>query len=147
MLADDEERQLPGDTPQETPEAEVAIGDPQGAFLDLVEDGVDQRPLLGMTVFAQDDVGHQLIGGLEDAKGLPRQGGGAAAPCLAEAVFGGGDSVAVEDVHVVAGDRPWQGATDLAEERLYLPSRVTDEFSGYFRLDALKFVVQGGERD
>ena len=52
MLADDEESQSPGDAHQETLEAEVAIGHPQRAFLDQVEDGIDQRPLLGMTVFS-----------------------------------------------------------------------------------------------
>jgi len=76
MFADDEEPQLPGDAQQETLEAEVAVGHPQGAFLDQLEDGIDQGALLGMPVLAQDDVGYQLVGRFEDAKRLTRQGSG-----------------------------------------------------------------------
>ena len=56
---------------------------------------------LGMTVFAQHDVGHQLKGRSEDAQGLPRQGSGAVDSCLAEAVFG------------APADVPWQVAAEL----------------------------------
>ena len=56
-----------------------------------------------MTVFAGENVGHQLIGRFEDAKGFARQGRGAVAPRLDKAMFGGGDVVAVADA---AGRRP-----------------------------------------
>src|SRR4051812_9104571 len=119
MKADDEEPQFPGDAQKETLEAEVAVGHPQRAFLDQLQDGIDQRTLLGMTVSAQDDLAHQLNRRLEDARGLPRQGGGGAVVSrLTEAVSCGGNGVAIEGVHLIAGDWLWQGAADLLDKRL-----------------------------
>src|SRR5215204_2359734 len=115
MLPDDEVTQLLGDAQQETLKTEVAIGHPQSAFLDQGKDGIDQRPFLGMTVFAQDDVGYQLVGRSEDTKRFPRQGSGAVVPCLAKAVLGGGNGVAIEDMHGVAGDWLRQGTTDVLD--------------------------------
>ena len=118
MLADDVESQLLGDAQQKTPEAEVAIGHPQGVFLDEIEDGIDQGPLLGMTILAQDDVSHQLTARVEDAEGLPWQGSRAVVSRFAKAVFAGRDIVAIEDMHLVAWNGLWQGATDLLDQRL-----------------------------
>src|SRR5271154_5385625 len=147
MLADDEEPQLRGDAQQKTLEAEVAIGHPQRVFLDQIEDGIDQGSLLCMTVLAQDDIGHQLIGRFEDAQRLPRQGSGAVVPCLAKAVFAGSDIVAIENMHLVAGNRLWQGTANLLDKGLKLPSRMSDELGGYLGFDALEFVVQRGKRN
>src|SRR4051794_36331108 len=118
MLADDEEPQLLGDAQQKTLEAEVAIGHPQRVFLDQLEDGVNQRPLLSVPVFTPNDVGHQLISRSEDAQGLTRQGGGTVVPGLGQAVFASGDIVAIENMHVVARNRLWQRTTDRLDDRL-----------------------------
>src|SRR5882672_9214998 len=147
MLADDEEPQFPGETQEKPLEAEVAIGHPQRVLLDQIEDGIDQGPLLSMTILAQDDMGHQLIGRLEDAQRLPWQGSGAVAPCLAKAVFAGGDIVTIENMHLVAGNRLGQGPTNLLDKGLEVPSGMTDELSSDCCFDSVEFVVQRGKRD
>ena len=69
-----------------------------------------------MTILTQDDVSHQLTARFEDAEGLPWQGSRAVVSRFARAVFAGRDSVAIEDMHLVAGNGLGQGATDLLDQ-------------------------------
>jgi hypothetical protein len=98
MFAADEAPRLLGDAQQKPLESAVAIGHPQSVFRDQVEDGIDQRPLLGMAVFARDNVGHQLIGRSEDAQRLPRQRSSAVGPGLFQAMFRGSDVIPIQDM-------------------------------------------------
>ncbi len=118
MFADDEEPQLLGDAQQKPLEAEVAIGHPQRACGDQIEDGIDQRPLLGMAIFARDDVRHQLIGWSENAQTLPWQRSAAVCPGLNQAMFLGTDVIAIQDMHLVARNRLGQSTADLLDQGL-----------------------------
>ena len=98
-----------------TPDAEVAVGQPQVTRLNLGDDLVQQGAFLGVAVLAADDVGDQPAGRLEDGQALPRQGGGGLVPGLGQAVLGAREVVAVEDAHAVAGDALGVQAADLID--------------------------------
>ncbi len=100
-----------------------------------------------MTVFAGDEMGHQLIGRTEDAQRLTGQGSGSVVACLGKAMFAGGDTVAIENVHLVARYRLRQDATAVVDQWQQLPSRMSNQLSRYVGLDTLEFVVKRGERD
>ena len=52
-------------------------------------------------------------------------------------MLGGGNTVAIENVHGVAGNRLWESAADLLDQRLQLLGGVSDESGGHGGLDGL----------
>ena len=93
----------PRDPEEEVGRAKVAVGDPEILRRDDLQDLVQQRPFLGMTVFAQDHVGGQHQPGVEDDQRMAGQGPGADRPQLLEPVLGPGEMVAVEDPDAITG--------------------------------------------
>jgi hypothetical protein len=61
--------------------------------------------------------------------------------------FGGGQVIAVEDAHPVAGDDFRQHAAEMLDNRPQTAGRVADQFGGDGVFDALQLVVDGGKRD
>ena len=80
------------------------------------DDLTQQRPLLGMTVLAEDGVDRQHPFGVEDDQGLAGQGPGSHRPQLLDAVLGPGQVVAVEDLDPVA-----------RQQGRHLPAQFLDE--------------------
>ena len=66
----------PGDAEEEAGRAEVAVGDPDLAGPDRLQDLIQQRPLLGVAVLAGEHVGDQHRLRVEHDQGLARQGPG-----------------------------------------------------------------------
>src|ERR1019366_5159472 len=102
---------------QEVPDAEVSVGQPQVAFLDLGDDLVQQGAFLSVAVLTADDVGDESASGFEYGQGLPRQRGSGGVSGLGQAVLGAGEVVAIEDAHAVARNTLGVETTDLLDER------------------------------
>ena len=109
VLSDHEEPVSPRDPEEEIRRAEVAVGDPEVLRRDQRQDLVQQRSLLGMTVFTQHHVGGQHPSGVEDDQRMAGQGSGADRPQLLEPVFGPGEMVAVEEANAITVDFPTVG--------------------------------------
>ena len=98
MLADHEGTATPGDPEEEVGRAEVAVGDPDLAGPDRLQDLIQQRPLLGVAVLAEEHVGGQHRLRVEHDQGVAGQGPGPDGPQLLDPVLGPGQVVAVEDL-------------------------------------------------
>ncbi len=125
--------------------AEVAVRYPHVPGPDLGQDVVQQRPLLGMAVLTRDQVRDQHQCRLQHRQRLARQGRGRLVACLPEAMFRGGEVVAVQDAHAVARHGLGQQAAEVAEYRLQPLRGVAHQFRGDLTFDAAQLVVHGGE--
>src|SRR5262249_3897230 len=146
VLADHEAGPLDVDAEQELEGAEVAVGQPQVAALNQGQDVGQEGAFLGLAVLGEEDGGDGHGGLVEDDQGRAGQGGGPGGAQLLEAVLGGGEVVAVEDLGVVALQPGGQGAQG-ADDGGGAAGGVGDEGGGDGQLQALELVVQGGVGD
>ncbi len=146
VLSDHEETAAPRDPEEEIGRAEVAVGDEEVLGRDDRQDPVQQRSLLGMTVFAQDDVGGQHQPGVEDDQRLAGQGPGADRPQLLEPVLGAGEMVAVEDPDAIAGQPLRPAAAHRVDDRSQPRGHRRDQRRRHGGLGAVELVVDGVDR-
>jgi hypothetical protein len=147
VLADDEGAVATGDPEDEVGGAEVAVRDPQILRRDGLEDLIQQRPLLGMAVLAEDGVDGQHPLGVEDDQGVTGQGRRPHRPQLLDAVLGPGQVVAIEDFGAIARQERRQGAPHGGDDRGEPLVRLADQGGGDRRLDAVDLAVESLERD
>ncbi len=146
MLTDHEGSVPPRDPEEEVGGAEVAVGDPEVVRRDDRQDPVQQRPLLGMTVFAQDHVGGQHQPGVEHDQRMAGQGPGADGPQLLEPVLAPGEMVAVEDAGVITGQPVRPAAAHRVDDRSQPRGHRMDQRGRDGGLGAVELVVDGVDR-
>jgi hypothetical protein len=147
VLADHEGTATPGDPEEEAGRAEVAVGDPDLARPDGLQDLVQQRPLPGVAVLAREHVGDQHRLRVEHDQGVAGQRPGSDGAQLLEAVLGPGQVVAVEDLDRVTRQPGGPPSAHGRDDRSECPCGVPDQFRRDARLGAVDLVVDGPERD
>ena len=143
MLSDHEESAPLRDPEEEVGRAEVAVGDPEILRRDDLQDLVQQRPFLGMTVFTQDHVGGQHQPGVEDDQRMAGQGPGADRPQLLEPVLRPGEMVAVEDSNAITGQPVRPAAAHRVDDRSQPRGHRMDQRGRHGGLGAVELVVDG----
>jgi len=127
VLTDDERTAPRRDAEEDGRRAEVAVGDPQVAGSDHGQELVGHRPLLGVTVLAQDDIEDQPRLGLEDDQSLPRQGPGTGGPQRLEPMLGPGQVTAIDDPGAIPRQPGRTAALHGRHDRSQGTGGVTDQ--------------------
>ena len=105
MMLPNDERRLPiRDRIQKLERAEVAIRDPQLLGLQRLDDRVQGRAFLSMSILDGDDVRHRTSSRIEHHQRLARQRSRCLRTRLHQAMLCGGERIAVEDPLLVTRD-------------------------------------------
>ena len=102
MLANHKTATARRNTKQEVDRAKVAIGDPQIVLFDQGQDLAQQRTFLRVPIFTQDDLSGQHLLLVQYHQNVARQ---RRCPRLAQgfnAMFTGGEMIAIENLHAVS---------------------------------------------
>jgi hypothetical protein len=146
VLTDHEGSVPPRDPEEEVRRAGVAVGDPEVVRRDDRRDPVQQRPLLGMTVLAQDHVGGQHQPGVEHDQRMAGRGPGADRPQLLEPVLAPGEMVAVEDPSAITGQPVRPAAAHRVDDRSQPRGHRMGQRGRHGGLGAVELVVDGVDR-
>jgi hypothetical protein len=142
MLANGEAGAPRRDAEQEPQGAEIAIGQPQSERLHQRQDVGPQRAFLSLAVLGEQDGAGGQSRLVEDDQALAGQRSGPGGAQLGEAVLGGFQVVAVEDLGVVTLQPGGMAGSQGPKERGGLARGVTDQGRGDGQFHALKFFIE-----
>ncbi len=145
MLSGDKESLPRGDAAQEAVGAEVAIIDPHILRPHGVAHAGQQRPLLCMPVFTREDIDGLQEHRIEDDQRQTRQGASRGAAEFFQAVRGGGQMIAIQNLDMIAWQQFGQLAAELTKDGSQTRCRRADQLGGDNRFDAIEFVVNRGD--
>jgi hypothetical protein len=146
MLARDEPRASSVDAEQKGEGAEVAVVDQQIARLKQRQHLIQQRPLLGVAVFAKDNVLDEHALRVQQYQGLTRQSTRGRAAQNLEAMFAAAEVIAVEDPRTVARQQRRTTAARVLDQLAHFARRVPHQGAGGWQFDVVEFVVKGFRR-
>ena len=148
MMQPNDKRRLPiRGRIQKLERAAVATRDPQLLVLQRLDEGVQGRVLLSVSILDGHDVGHRTASRIEHHQRLARQRSRRLRTRLRQTMLGGGEMIAAEDPMIVTRDFVLRTPTTLAPHFDDLLIRMPHQFPHGLRFDSLSVLRHSGLED